>query len=148
MGWIYDVSVRASAGDSRKSDYTGTMSAIAAPALAPPPKNIVVTPTMYGFTVSWDPPTGSNTDNIVEYNIIYWDWLPTDCQYVNGAAFTGSPAVVTGLTPGTNYLISVVTWNANGQGIPMIANNVVPGADTPAVPGAPTINSNDPTTVQ
>ncbi|KAK1250099.1 hypothetical protein MKX08_010102 [Trichoderma sp. CBMAI-0020] len=146
-GWTYGVSVRASAGDTRKGAYTGTLSAVAQPQLAPPPENIVVTPTETGFTVTWDPPTGDYTDSIVEYNVLYWDWSPADCQYTSGAAFKSSPAVIEGLNPGTNYLITLVTWNKNGQGLPLIAQNAVPGAGTPAVPGAPSVDSIDPTTV-
>lgn len=78
-GWTYDVSVRASAGDFIHSDYTGTQSAKSAPQLAPAPQNIKVQPTSDGFSVSWNPPSGPNTDSIVEYNIIYWDWEPTHC---------------------------------------------------------------------
>lgn len=147
-GWTYAVSVRASAGDAVKGDYTGSSSAVAAPELAPPPANINVEPTSDGFTVTWDPPSGDYTDSIVEYNVIYWDWNPYDCQYISGAAFKSSPAVITGLTPGTNYLIAPVTWNENGQGLPFIANNAVPGAGTPSVPTDIEVNSNDPTTVQ
>ncbi|KAK5242537.1 hypothetical protein LTR20_009968 [Exophiala xenobiotica] len=146
-GWSYAVSVRASAGDFIKGAYTATLTATAQPQLAPPPQNIKVTPTADGFTVSWDPPTGPYTDTIVEYNIVYWDWEPNDCQYITGAAFKSSPATITGLTPGVNYLIAPVTWNANGQGLPAIANNAVPGAGTPAVPSNLLVNSNDPTTV-
>ncbi|PTB46522.1 hypothetical protein M441DRAFT_126012 [Trichoderma asperellum CBS 433.97] len=145
-GWTYAVSVRASAGDTRKGAYTGTLSAVAQPQLAPPPENVVVTPTETGFTVTWDPPTGDYTDSIVEYNVLYWDWNPTDCQYIAGAAFKSSPAVIEGLTPGVNYMIAPVTWNKNGQGLPFIAQNAVPGLGTPPVPGAPSINANDPTT--
>lgn len=116
--------------------------------MAPPPSNVNVQPTDTGFTVTWDDPAGPYTDSIVEYNIIYWDWNPNDCQYIEGAAFTSSPAVIDGLTPGTNYLIAPVTWNANGQGLPAIANNAVPGAGTPPVPTDLEVNSNDPTTVQ
>lgn len=147
-GWTYAVSVRASAGDNRKGDYTATLSAVAHPQLAAPPENVVVTPTETGFTVTWDPPTGDYTGNIVIYNVLYWDWNPTDCQYISGAAFKSSPAVIERLNPGTNYLIAPVTWNENGQGLPFAALNAVPGVGTPAVPGAPSVNSNDPTTVQ
>lgn len=147
-GWTYAVSVRASAGDTRKGDFTATESAVAHPQLAPPPQNVVVTPSNTGFTVTWDPPTGPYTDSIIVYNVIYWDWNPTDCQFIAGAAFTSSPAVIDGLTPGINYMIAPVTWNANGQGLPFMAQNAVPGAGVPPVPGAPSVNSNDPTTVQ
>lgn len=147
-GWTYTVSVRAAAGDTRKGEYSETLSAVAAPQLAPPPSNVNVQPTSDGFTVTWDPPTGDYTDSIVEYNIIYWDWNPDDCQFLAGAAFTRSPGVVTGLTAGTNYLVSLVTWNANGQGWPFAAHNVVPGAGTPPVPTDLVVLSNDPTSVQ
>ena len=110
--------------------------------------NVRVEPTADGFIVSWDPPTGGTTGEIVEYNIIYWDFKPTDCQFLSGAAFKSSPGRVTGLTPGTNYLIAPVAWNTNGQGWPTFAPNAVPGEGTPGVPSAPNVNSNDPTTVQ
>jgi len=147
-GWTYAVSVRARAGNTITGEYTSTLSATAEPQLAPPPQNVNVESTDTGFTVTWDPPTGPYTNNIVEYNILYWDWNPTDCQHISGAAFTSSPAVITGLKPGTNYLVAPMTWNANGEGLPMFANNVVPGAGTPLVPTNLQINSNDATTVQ
>lgn len=147
-GWTYAVAVCASAGNTIQGAYTSTLSAVAAPQLPDPPQNVNVEPTADGFTVTWDPPTGPTTGTIVEYNVIYWDWNPTDCQYIGGAAFTSSPAVITGLTPGANYLIAPVTWNENGQGLPLFANNAVPGAGTPSVPTNLQVNSNDPTTVQ
>ncbi|KFZ11648.1 hypothetical protein V501_04652 [Pseudogymnoascus sp. VKM F-4519 (FW-2642)] len=146
-GWTYAVSVRASAGDNRKGDYSGTLSAVAMPELAPPPNNVNVQPTDTGFTVTWDPPSGDYTDSIIEYNVIYWDWNPDNCQFLVSAAFTSSPGVIAGLTPGVNYLVAPVTWNANGQGLPLIANNVVPGTGTPPIPSDVVVVSNDPTTV-
>lgn len=147
-GWTYAVAVRASAGDSIKGQYTGTQSAVAKPQLAPAPANIRVQPTDAGITVTWDPPSGDFTDSIVEYNVIYWDWQADHCQFINGAAFKSSPAVITGLNPGTNYLVGVETWNANGQGFPALVNNAVPGAGTPPVPSGLTVDSKDPTTVR
>jgi Fibronectin type III domain len=140
--------VRASAGDTLKGDYTETKSAVASPELSPPPQNVNVQPTESGFTVTWDPPTGDYTDSIIEYNIMYWDWNPNDCQFIASAAFESSPAVITDLKPGTNYIVAPVTWNANGQGLPVFANNVVPGAGTPPVPSSLAVHSNGPTTAQ
>ena len=168
--------MRARYGDHSVGPYTSTLSADATPELAGPPQNIHVEPTADGFTVTWDPPTGANTGmysstdaailkyfhrmlanylnpflktgSIVEYNIIYWDWYYTDCEFISGAAFTSSPAVITGLHPGKNYLIAPVTWNQNGQGIPASANNAVPGAGTPPIPTDLDIISKDPTSVQ
>ncbi|KAF4943841.1 hypothetical protein FGADI_13121 [Fusarium gaditjirri] len=146
-GWTYSVSVRARYGDYSVGPYTSKLSAKATPKLSDPPQNVKVEPGADGFTVTWDPPTGPNTDSIVEYNILYWDWSPDDCEIITGAAFTSSPAVIKGLTPGRNYLIAPVTWNENGQGLPFFANNAVPGAGTPPVPSDLKILSTDPTTV-
>lgn len=140
--------MRASAGDSRKGAWTASRSAVAEPQLAPPPQNIKVQPTETGFIVTWDPPTGPYTDSIIEYNILYWDWNPYHCQYITGAAFENSPAVITGLEPGTNYLIAPLTWNENGAGLPTIARNAVPGGGTPPIPTDLEIISKDPTSVQ
>ncbi|KAF5126392.1 Protein sidekick-1 [Metarhizium anisopliae] len=147
-GWTYAVAVRASAGDSIKGHYTGTQSAVAKPQLAPAPANIQVQPTDSGITVTWDPPSGAFANSVVGYNVIYWDWAANRCQFINGAAFKSSPAVITGLDAGTNYLVAVETWNANGQGVPATVNNAVPGAGTPPVPGGLTVDSKDPTTVR
>lgn len=146
--WTYAVSVRAQAGDSVFGTFSPTLSAVAKPELAPPPQNILVEPTDDGFTISWDPPTGPYTDDIVEYNIIYWDFAPEDCQLLSGAAFKSSPATITGLLPGRNYLVAPLTWNAHGQGLPTIASNVVPGGGIPPVPGIPSINPIDSTSAQ
>ncbi|RBQ72054.1 hypothetical protein FVER14953_09857 [Fusarium verticillioides] len=146
-GWIYTVSVRARYGDYSVGPYSSKLSAKATPKLSDPPQNVKVEPAADGFTVTWDPPTGPNTDSIVEYNILYWDWNPDDCEFITGAAFTSSPAVIKGLTPGRNYLIAPVTWNENGQGLPFFANNAVPGAGTPPVPSDLKILSTDSTSV-
>ncbi|SCN74636.1 uncharacterized protein FFNC_11530 [Fusarium fujikuroi] len=146
-GWTYTVSVRARYGDYSVGPYTSKLSAKATPKLSDPPQNVEVAPAADGFTVTWDPPTGPNTDSIVEYNILYWDWNPDDCEIITGAAFTSSPAAIKGLTPGRNYLIAPVTWNENGQGLPFFANNAVPGAGTPPVPSDLKILSTDSTSV-
>ncbi|KAK0112622.1 hypothetical protein ONS95_014364 [Cadophora gregata] len=145
-GWTYTISVRPRAGPTRQGDFSGQVTGTSTPELADPPQNVVVEPTGDGFTVTWDPPTGPNADSIVEYNIIYWNTEPEDCEFISGAAFTSSPAVITGLKQGRNYLVAPVTWNKNGQGLPFIANHVIPGAGQPPSPGALSINANDPTT--
>lgn len=57
-GYIYDVQVRASAGNIIKSDWTTILSATAQPVTASGPLNVVVEATSTGFDISWDPPTG------------------------------------------------------------------------------------------
>ncbi|KAM5479137.1 hypothetical protein McanCB56680_005851 [Microsporum canis] len=147
-GWTYAVSVRASAGDTIKGQYTETKSAVAKPQLAPAPNNIFVKSTDSGFTVTWDPPSGPYTDSIVEYNVIYWDWNADHCQFISGAAFKSSPATITSLSPGVNYLIAVVTWNKNGQGFPFIGHNAVPGAKKPGIPSGLLIEPQDQSSVR
>ncbi|KAF1959976.1 hypothetical protein CC80DRAFT_584790 [Byssothecium circinans] len=145
-GWVYTVSVRAAAGD-RKSAYTSSVSAVATPELPPPPRNINVQPSGNGVTVIWDPPTGGSTGSIVEYNVIYWDWKWDHCQFISGAAFKTSPAVIDDFIPSRNYAIFLVTWDQNGQGLPAGSFSVVPGAGTPPIPSGLQVHTNDPTTV-
>ncbi|KAF8846483.1 hypothetical protein BDZ45DRAFT_457442 [Acephala macrosclerotiorum] len=116
-GFIYNVQVRASAGDAIKGDWTSVLSATANPLTAPGPLNVVVTPTATGFDVSWDPPTGEYTDSIIEYNIIYWDKSGV-CDYIGGAAFLESPVSINGFVVIDHYLVAPVTWNAAGGGFP------------------------------
>ena len=145
-GWVYSVSVRASAGDTRKSDYTPVVSATAKPQLPPPPQNIVAQSTADGIRVTWDPPAGAGS--IIEYNVIYWDWTPDHCEFVAGAAFTSSPAVISNLKPGRNYGVWVETWNQDGRSLPMGSFKVVLGAGTPDVPTGLKVETIDPTSVQ
>lgn len=144
--WVYNVQVRASAGDTIKGDWTTVLSAPAHPQTAPGPRNVVVAATTTGFDISWDPPTGSYTDTISVYNILYWD-KDGDCTYITGAGFTSSPAHTGGLLPGHHYLVAPVTWNAAGQGFPEIVNSVTVGAGMPQPPTDLSIIANDPTSI-
>ncbi|KAH9822090.1 carbohydrate esterase family 3 protein [Teratosphaeria destructans] len=144
-GAFYSLAVRATAGD-RKGEWTAVQSAIATPELAPPPSNIDVQALSDGFRVTWDPPTGPYTDSIVEYNVLFWNQDPEACEFLGGAAFKESPAVLTNLKPGANYLVGLATWNKNGQGFPTIAQNVRPGANMPDIPSNVTVHANDATT--
>lgn len=150
-GWDYAVSVRASSGDTRKGAYTTTGSAKARPKLAPPPQNIRVQASekaFDGIRVSWDPPKGEYTDSIIGYNIILWDWEPRHCQFINGAAFKKSPAKLSWPMDNTNYLIALVTWNSNGEGLPAIGPNVIPGTRNPPRPSGLAIDTIDATSVR
>jgi hypothetical protein len=120
-GWVYDIQVRACAGDTL--NWTPLLSVTSHPKTAPGPLNVVGA-TATGFDVSWDPPTGPYTDSLIEYNILYWD-KDTGCAYVIGTAFTNSPAHIDGLLPGHHYLVALVTWNSAGEGFPEIVNNVI-----------------------
>jgi hypothetical protein len=143
---VYDVQIRASAGETLKSDWTPLLSVTSHPQTAPGPLNVVVGATATGFDISWAPPTGLYTNSIIEYNILYWD-KDTDCSYVTGAAFTNSPAHIDGLLPGHHYLVAPVTWNAAGEGFPEIVHSVTIGQGTPPPPSGLSIIANDPTTI-
>ncbi|KAF5865117.1 hypothetical protein ETB97_005358 [Aspergillus alliaceus] len=88
-GWVYEVKVRASAGDNIKGDWTSVLSATTHPQTAAAPRNVLVKATTTGFDISWDPPTGAYTDSIIEYNILYWD-KSVDYTFITGGAFTGT----------------------------------------------------------
>ncbi|RAH49623.1 uncharacterized protein BO95DRAFT_450154 [Aspergillus brunneoviolaceus CBS 621.78] len=145
-GWVYEVKVRASAGDDIKGDWTTVLSATAHPQTAAAPHNVLVKATATGFDISWDPPTGAYTDSIREYNVLYWD-KSEDCTFIMGGAFTGTSGHIDDLTPGHYHFVAIVTWNAAGEGFPALVAGVVPGAGTPPPPTDLVIVANDPTTI-
>lgn len=65
--------MRASAGDTIKRAWTTTLTATAHPQTAEAPQNVIVSATTTGFDISWDPPTGSYRNSVIEYNVLYWD---------------------------------------------------------------------------
>ncbi|EFE38232.1 hypothetical protein TRV_07103 [Trichophyton verrucosum HKI 0517] len=146
-GWVYDVRVRASAGDTIKSDWTAVLSAKSTPKTAPAPVNVLVGATSTGFDVSWDPPTGPYTDSITQYEILYWD-KDEECAFITSASFLSSPARIKDLVPGHRYLVAPITWNAAGGGFPKIVNSVMVGRGTPPPPSSLEIYANDPTTIE
>lgn len=112
--FTYNYQIRTQYGD-QYGPWTGILSAVANPQTAPGPINVNVQSTATGFDISWDPPTGSYTDTIIEYNIIFFD-EDTPCDYLGAAAFTSSPAHIDGLVPGHRYLVAPATFNAAGGG--------------------------------
>ncbi|KAF7173946.1 hypothetical protein CNMCM5623_006165 [Aspergillus felis] len=145
-GWEYEVQVRASAGDTIKGDWTTTLTATAHPQTAEAPQNVIVSATTTGFDISWDPPIGPYSDSIIEYNVLYWD-KDADCDFITGAAFTGTSAHIHSLITGHRYFVAVETWNAAGQGFPAVVRSVIPGAGTPPPPTDLKIIAADQTTV-
>ena len=141
----YSMYVRALAGNQQGA-WTSVQSAIAQPQTAATPTNVFVNPTSGGVTVTWDKSVGPHSDSVILYNVITWD-LDTDCTFIIGNAFKQSPAVINGLNIGHRYLVAIEAWNANGEGFPMVAHNVVPGAGTPSIPTGFNLVSQDPTSV-
>ncbi|KAE8167238.1 hypothetical protein BDV40DRAFT_284981 [Aspergillus tamarii] len=145
-GWEYEVQVRASAGDTIKGDWTTTLTATAHPQTAEAPQNVIVSATTTGFDISWEPPTGSYSDSVIEYNVLYWD-KDAECDFITGAAFTGTSAHIDSLVAGHRYFVAIETWNAAGQGFPAVVRSVIPGAGTPPPPTDLNIIAADQTTV-
>lgn len=138
--------MRASAGDTIKGDWTTTLTATAHPQTAEAPQNVIVSATTTGFDISWDPPTGSYSDSVIKYNVLYWD-KDAECDFITGAAFTGTSAHIENLVAGHRYFVAVETWNAAGQGFPAVVRSVIPGAGTPPPPTDLKIIAADQTTV-
>lgn len=90
-GLNYQMYVRANAGTSTTGPWTAVASAIAKPQTAPAPGNVQISSTATGIDVTWIAPTGSNSDSIIEYNVLVWDEA-TPCSLVQGYAFGSSPA--------------------------------------------------------
>lgn len=70
---------------------------------------------------------------ITEYYVLFWD---TDsCDYLGGMAVAKSPVSIPAKA-GHHRFVAVVTWNTNGEGLPEIPHNVMPGINT--IPSTPT----------
>ncbi|KAF3481445.1 uncharacterized protein GIQ15_04204 [Arthroderma uncinatum] len=142
-GWVYEVQVRASAGNALKGEWTAIQSAKSTPQTPPGPENVVVHATPTGFDILWDPPAGGSY--VTEYEVLYWD-QDSDFAFITSAGFKESPAHVGKLTPGHHYHVAVVSWNAAGGGFPKIVNSVTIGKGTPPTPTDLKIIAKDATT--
>ncbi|KAK3372232.1 hypothetical protein B0H63DRAFT_527084 [Podospora didyma] len=76
----WELQVRTSMGDNSKLEWTTIKSAVANPQTAPPPSNIITTPTANSVTVFGTPPQGSW--NIDRYEIIVFDPDTPGARYV------------------------------------------------------------------
>lgn len=146
-GWQWEYQVRTDNGDQHKSDWSGSVTAIADPQTAPPPVGIVTHATATGVDVVWGAPGGPYTDTIERYQVITWD-KDTPGAWFGGTATRAKSVHVDGLIPGHHYLIAMVSWNAYGGGMPGVARSVTIGAGTPPAPTSLRVDSLDGTTVQ
>ncbi|MEV6871516.1 GDSL-type esterase/lipase family protein [Amycolatopsis sp. NPDC051128] len=132
-----------------KSEWSGTVSAVAHPKTAPPPQKIISRPTAEGDGVEVEitPPTGPYTDTIDRYELLLFD-KDTPGAWLTGTGFRGNRVRVDGLNRGHHYIVGVVTWNAVGGGLPGVARPVTVGTTTPPAPTELRVTTVDPTTVQ
>jgi lysophospholipase L1-like esterase len=146
-GWTWEYQVRTDNGDQQKSDWSGTVSAVAHPETAPPPVGMVTHATATGVDVVWGAPPGPYAATIDRYQVITWD-KDTPGAWFGGTVTRAKSAHVDGLIPGHHYLVALVSWNAAGGGMPGVARPVTIGAGTPPAPTGLQVTSVDGTTVQ
>lgn len=141
-GWVYEVQVRASAGNALKGRWTAIKSAKSTPKTPPGPDNVIVNATTTGFDISWDScPSGFN---VTEYEILYWD-KDKEHTFITSAGFKESPAHVDDLIPGHHYQLALVSWNDAGGGFPKGVRSVTVGRGTPPIPTDLKITAKDAT---
>ncbi|EFE40581.1 hypothetical protein TRV_04630 [Trichophyton verrucosum HKI 0517] len=141
-GWVYEVQVRASAGNALKGRWTAIKSAKSTPKTPPGPDNVIVNATTTGFDISWDScPSGFN---VTEYEILYWD-KDKKHTFITSAGFKESPAHVDDLIPGHHYQLAIVSWNGAGGGFPKGVRSVTVGRGTPPIPTDLKITAKDAT---
>ncbi|KAL2257719.1 hypothetical protein VTK26DRAFT_9261 [Humicola hyalothermophila] len=135
-GQVWEYQVRASAGDGAKSAWSGVVSAVADPATAPGPRDIVTRATAGGFVAEWKPPRPRNgcfQGEIDRYGVIVADAdLPGNFPWVRGVK--RERVEIEGLVIGHRYRIAVETWTTVGGGIPRSAYSVVVGRGVPPPP--------------
>ncbi|MCX2928233.1 GDSL-type esterase/lipase family protein [Streptomyces sp. NEAU-W12] len=142
--WEYQV--RTVGGDNVKGPWSGTVSAVAHPKTAPPPRILASRPSgQDGIELEIAPPDYPTT--IDRYEVILFD-KDTPGAWLTGTGFRGNSVKVYGLKPGHRYLVAAATWNAAGGGLPALARPVMVGGGIPATPTGLRVTTVDPTTVE
>ncbi|MBB5130123.1 GDSL-type esterase/lipase family protein [Streptomyces griseoloalbus] len=142
--WEYQV--RTVGGDNVKGPWSGTVSAVAHPKTAPPPRILASRPIgQDGIELEIAPPDYPTT--IDRHEVILFD-KDTPGAWLTGTGFRGNSVKVYGLKPGHRYLVAAATWNAAGGGLPALARPVMVGGGTPATPTGLRVTTVDPTTVE
>ncbi|MFF5728229.1 GDSL-type esterase/lipase family protein [[Kitasatospora] papulosa] len=142
--WEYQV--RTVGGNNVKGPWSGTVSAVAHPKTAPPPRILASRPIgQDGIELEIAPPDYPTT--IDRYEVILFD-KDTPGAWLTGTGFRGNNVKIYGLKPGHRYLVAAATWNAAGGGLPALARPVMVGGGTPATPTGLRVTTVDPTTVE
>ncbi|WP_124278880.1 fibronectin type III domain-containing protein [Streptomyces sp. ADI93-02] len=142
--WEYQV--RTVGGDNVKGPWSGTVSAVAHPKTAPPPRILASRPIgQDGIELEIAPPDYPTT--IDRYEVILFD-KDTPGAWLTGTGFRGNNVKIYGLKPGHRYLVAAATWNAAGGGLPALARPVTVGGGIPAIPTGLRVTTVDPTTVE
>ncbi|KUN41076.1 hypothetical protein AQJ30_04115 [Streptomyces longwoodensis] len=144
--WEYQV--RTVGGDNVKGPWSGTVTAVAHPQTARPPRIIASWPLVRdGIELEIAPPDGPYNDTIDRYELILFD-RDTPNAWLTGTSFRGNRVQIYGLNPGHRYLVAAVTWNAAGGGLPGLARPVTVGRGIPDTPTGLRATTVDPTTVR
>jgi hypothetical protein len=98
--------------------------------------SLIATPTNGGLTITWNTPTETGTSAITSYVLMISNTDGSTFTTVNASAT--SPAVVTGLTAGTQYHYRVYAVNASGNGTPTSVLAVAGGNTAGNFASAPT----------
>ncbi|WP_282090683.1 GDSL-type esterase/lipase family protein [Streptomyces tendae] len=142
--WEYQV--RTVGGDNVKGPWSNTVSAVAHPKTAPPPRILASRPIgQDGIELEIAPPDYPTT--IDRYELILFD-KDTPGAWLTGTGFRGNRVQIHGLNPGHRYLVAAATWNAAGGGLPALARPVTVGGGAPAAPTGLRVTTIDPTTVE
>jgi hypothetical protein len=146
-GQVVECRIRASGGDSLKSPWSSIASAVADPATAPPPINMVTHATGAGFCIAWDPPPPPFAGEIDRYGLIYFDGdQPGAFPSIVGVR--GNQAELDGLAIGHRYYIAMETWTTVGGGLATGARAVRVGRGIPAAPDHVSVLALDANTVE
>lgn len=132
--YVFQVAAKNAAGEGAFS----TQSAFVTPATTPGvPSSISATPGNQQATVTWQP-VASGGAPITSYDVRWSSDGGTSWTSV-GLAYSGSPAIVTGLTNGTPYLFEVAAINSAGSSGYSAPSTATTPATTPDAPAAPAV---------
>ena len=95
------------------------MSSVSSEPSAPPQTVRAVTKTRYSVGVTWrEVPEGHRHGDILSYTITYYSATPGDPMQVKSIGTPTRFATLTNLTKNTNYSITVMASNQDGNGPP------------------------------
>ncbi|OHE92820.1 fibronectin type III domain-containing protein [Colletotrichum orchidophilum] len=141
----YQYQIRSCNGESLKSAWSTTVSAIAHPKTAPGPRNITTKPETDKIIVMWEePPEKVQVDR---YEIILVD-LSLPGSFPASTGVRGTVAIFNDLPGGHRYGLAISTWTKYGGGVPAGGRSFIAGCGKPQVPTQLRIEAQEINTVQ